>query len=223
MPQTQLGQKIEGWSAGSKEEFKNDLNKLATVPLDALRTVVDKIAKTHPSCNVLELAALEVEQRNVSDLHELSDAISVWTYIWENISSESPQAVSADLVSLGLVSAPAAGILTELLTEAEPFRETARVTSRYIRVGAPLFVGLRGTVDIRCRFHKTEEDFTHGKSPSELVDVHQVILVNLELHTQDDEETVISFLMDENDLSYMKRFVRNMERELELSKGLLKS
>ncbi len=50
-----------------------------------------------------------------------------------------------------------------------------------------------------------------------------LFMVNLTLAQPGDKESVISFVMDENDLNYMKRFVNHMERELELSKGLLKS
>jgi hypothetical protein len=148
--------------------------------------------------------------------------ISVFTYIWENIDGESPQDVTADLTSLGLLSKDGARMLTDLLVSAEPFRETAKVASDYLRVGSALFATIRGTVDLRLRFHKTEEDFTSGKPPTELVAAQQVVLANLTISEPDGKETVVSFLMDDNDLSYMKRFVRHMERELELSKGLLK-
>lgn len=107
------------------------------------------------------------------------------------------------------------------MTEAEPFRETAKVAASYLKVGAPLFVGLRGTVDIRCRFHRTDEDFTNTMTPNELVGAQQVIVANLTIHNLDEGETIVPFLMDENDLNFMKRFVKNMEKELELSKDLV--
>lgn len=96
MLQTELGKKVEGWSASGREELKNDLEKLVKVPIEALRSVVDKIAKTHPACNTLELAAFEAEQRGISNPEQLTDSVSVWTYIWENIDGESPQAFAAD-------------------------------------------------------------------------------------------------------------------------------
>ncbi len=220
MPQTELGRRVEGWSTGAKEELKADSAKLTKVPLEALRSVIDKIAKTHPACNAVELTTLEAEQRGV-DTQTLNDAVSVWVYLWSNSDGESPQAVTADLISLGLVSNVVGGLLTELLISAEPFRETARAASKNLRIGAPLFTDIHGTVDIRCRFHKTEEAIVNLQFPSELVDAQQVIMANLTIRNPDDEEAVVSFLMDEADLSYMKRFVRNMEKELELSKGLL--
>lgn len=223
MVHTQLGKKIEDWSASSKAEFKNDLNKLTKVPLETLRPLARQVARTYPCCNVFELAALEAEQRGLPDPQELSDVLSAWTFVWENIDGESPQAIAGDLVALGLASDPVARILHELIVEAEPFRETAKVVASYLKIGSPLFVGLRGTVDIRCRFHKKDEDFTNTRRPTELVGVQQLIMANLTIHNLDDEESVISFVMDENDLAYMKRFVINMEKELELSRSLAES
>ncbi len=160
MPQTELGKKVKGWSNSSKEELKGDLQKLTKVPLGVLRSVIHEIARTYPACNPSELAAFEAEQHGLSNPTELSDSLSVWTYIWDNLDGESPHAVANDLVELGLSSEPAARLLSELMTEVEPLRETAMAASRYVKIGAPLFVSLRGTVDIRCRFHKRAEDFS---------------------------------------------------------------
>lgn len=223
MPETKLGQKVVGWSPSAKTEFKTDLDKLTKVPLKVLRTVVDKIARTYPACNVLELVALEAEQHAVPNPQDLSDSMAVFGYIWENIDGESSQAVIADLSSLGLLSKETVPILTDLLAAADPFREPAKVAANYLRVGSALFVTLRGTVDFRLRFHKTFDDFSTGKLPTELVGAQQVIMATLIVSQPDGEETAIPFLMDDNDLLYMKKFVRNMERELELSKDLLKS
>lgn len=223
MLQTQLGEKMKGWAPKSKAELKNDLEKLTKAPLDILRAVVDKIARTYPACNATELAALEAEQRGIPHPQDLTDAISVFTYIWGNVDGESPQAITADLVSLELLSNDAGRILTELLLSAEPYRESARVASTYTRIGSSLFVGLHGTVDVRLRFHNTDEDFVNGKLPTELVGTQQLIVANLTLSQLDGEEVVVSFLMDEDDLRYMKKFIRNMEQGLELSRGLLKS
>lgn len=223
MPETQLGQRVAGWSASAKEEFRADLDKLTKLPPNVLRSVIDKFAKTHPACNPVELAALEAEQSAIADPQALTDAVSAFSYIWENMDGESPQAVTADLKSNGLLTNDTAGILLELLTSAEPFRETAKVKSSYIRIGAPLFASVRGAVDLRLRFHKKDEEFVIGVPPKELVGAQQVVMVDLVLNENGNHERTISFLMDENDLGYMKRFVRNMERELELSKGLLKA
>jgi hypothetical protein len=223
MPQTQLGDSLEAWTASAKAEFKNDLNKLTSLPTDALRTVVDKIAKSYPACNATELALVEAEQRGISNPQDLADVISAWTFLWSRTEGESPQVVVNDLASLGVISDDAGRVLTDLLEAAEPFRETAQTASLYLRVGAPLFVSIRGVLDVRCRFHRTAQEFQSGKLPSELIDAQQVIMANLTLNNPDDEEVVIPFLMDENDLRYLKRFVRNMEREIELSKSLLKS
>jgi hypothetical protein len=222
MPKTELGQKVQKWSANAKAEFKADLDKLTKVPPDVMHTVVEKFAKTHPAVNPTELAVSEAEQKEVPDPEALSDALSAFTYIWENIESEAPLAVAEDLMSLEILSSEAYKTLVDLLTSAQPFREAALAASHCIRVGAPLFVSLRGVVDLRLRFHKTEDEFRSGKTPTELVGAQQVVLVNLKLNQLGDESE-ISFLMDENDLGYMKRFVRNMEKELELSKPLLKS
>jgi hypothetical protein len=222
MPETKLGQKFLGWSSSSKAEFKTDLDKLTKVPFNVLRTVVDKIARTYPACNVLELVALEAEQ-HVTNAQDLSDSMAVFGYIWDNIDGESSEAVIADLSSLGLLSKQTEPILADLLAAADPFREPAKVAANYLRVGSALFVGIRGTVDFRLRFHKTYDDFSSGKLPTELVGAQQVIMTSLVISQPDGEETVVPFLMDDNDLLYMKKFVRNMERELELSKDLIKS
>jgi hypothetical protein len=221
MAKTQLGQSVEGWSGTAKAEMRADLDKLTELPLDVLRTVIDKIAKTHPACNVGELCALEAEQHAVPDPQLLSDAISSFTYIWENMGHESAKAVSEDLSSLGLLSNGAARILTDLLVSAEPFRATARVVSANLRIGSPLFVEIRGTVDLRLRFHKSEGELVGGKLPAEIIDGQQVIMANLTINGPGNNEKVVSFLMDDNDLKYLKRFVRNMEKELELTKHLL--
>jgi hypothetical protein len=223
MLQTQLGEKVEKWSAKAKADFKADLNKLTKVRLDVLRLVVDKIAKTYPACNSIELAALEAEQSAMSDAQALSAVVSCITYIFDNIDDESPQAVAADLTSLGLISKEEATILTDLFVSSQPYRGTAKVAAEYLRVGSTLFVGLRGTVDLRLRFHKTLDGLRTAQSPTELVGAQQVIMAELTMSGPEGRERVVSFLMDENDLTYMKRFVRNMEREMELSKDLLKS
>ncbi len=221
MPKTELGKQVEAeWSASAKADLKNDSEKLTKVSREALRSVIIKIAKTHPACNTTELTTLEAEQRGV-DAQDLSDAVSVWVFLWRNTEGVSPQAVTTDLISLGLISNDVGDLLAELLTLAEPFREAALAASKNLRIGAPLFSDLHGTVDIRCRFHKTDEAINNNHFPNELVDAQQVIMANLTIRKPDDEEAVVSFLMDEADLSYMKRFVRNMEKELELSKGLL--
>jgi hypothetical protein len=220
-PQTQLGTKVAEMSASAKDDLKGDLDKLAQVPVDVLRTMAYKIAKTLPACNVIELAAVFAEQHSVSDPQALSDAASVFSYILTNIEDDSPQTLIADLVSLGLLSGKTARILGELLGTAAPLRETANVVSSYLRIGAPLFVGMRGTVDLRLRFHKTDEELGASATPTKLYEAHPVVLVNLTTTDATNEEHAVCFLMDENDLSYMKRFVKNMERELELSKTLL--
>src|SRR5260370_2554658 len=157
MPQTQLGQRIAEGSANSRAEVKADLDKLTKLPAPILHPVVYKIAKTHPACNPLELAALEAEQTGIADPQALSDAVSVFTYIWENMDGESPQAVTADLESLGLLSKDGARILTELLVSAEPFRETAKVEASYLRIGSPLFAAIHGAVDLRLRSPTTND------------------------------------------------------------------
>jgi hypothetical protein len=222
MAQTALGARIEAWSANSKSELKSDLSRLSKFPPDLLWSILVKVAKTYPACNTSELAALEAEERGIKEAQELYDVISVWTYIWENSDGESPQEITADLIALELLSKQDAEVLFELLTKAAPFRQTAEVMASYLHVGAPLFVGLRGVVDVRCRFHRTDEEFFASGPPSELVDTFPVVLANLTINAPGDKETVVSFLMDENDLSYMKRFVRQMEKELELTKSLLK-
>jgi len=63
-----------------------------------------------------------------------------------------------------------------------------------------------------------------GAQPSKVHGVSPVVMVDLTLALPDQEkESVISFVMDENDLNFMKRFVKHMERELELSKEFLNS
>jgi hypothetical protein len=223
MLQTYLGNTVEDWSDGAKAEIKTDLGKLTTISPDLLRTIVDEIARTHPCCNPVELAAVEAEKRGIDDPQALIDAVAAFTFVWGKTEKDTPQAITQDLLSLGLLSQGSAMVLTELLNRAQPFRKTATVTSHYLRIGTALFGDLRGTVDIRCRFHKTSEEFVSSRLPSELVDAQQVIVANLSINQPNGNGDVVTFLMDEKDLAYMKRFVRNMEKELELSKHLLGS
>jgi hypothetical protein len=223
MAQTGLGTKAEEWSASAKKEFRSDLDQLTGAPPEVLRSVADKIAKTYPACNTTELAALAAEQHNLTDPQQFIDAVSAFVYVWDNMDSDLPQAVVSDLLSLELISDSAAPLLIKLLESAVPFRESAKAAAQNLRLGSPLFVGLRGTVDIKLRFHKKEENIWSTATATELVGVQQVVMANLTISQPDGTESVIPFLMDETDLSYMKRFVRNMERELELSRGLVSS
>lgn len=222
MPETKLGKQMVTWSADAKKEFAADLNKVTKLPSNVLQTVLNKIAKTYPACNAPELAALEAEQSGI-DQQTLTDAVSVFTYIWQNAEGESAKAITADLESLGLVTKAAMPFVADLLTSAEPLRETAIVESSYIRIGAPLFVGIRGTVDLRLRFHNTDNEFSIGVPPTKLLGAKPVIMVNLTTTAPGNKDRIVSFVMDENDLNYMKRFVKHMERELELSNDVLKS
>jgi len=222
MLQTFLGTTVEKWSDSAKADMKTDLNKLSTVPHDLLLTIADEVARTHPCCNPVELAAVEAEKRGIEDPQDLIDAVAGFTFVWSKTEQQdTPQAITQDLLGLQLISQPAAQRLAELLTAAQPFRETAEVTSNYLRIGTALFGDIRGTVDIRCRFHKTSEEFISSRLPQELVDTYQVIITNISVNHPNGNNDVFTFLMDEKDLAYMKRFVRNMERELELTKHML--
>ena len=127
-----------------------------------------------------------------------------------------------DFVPLGLLSADSSPMIAEMFASTEPFRETAKIDSMYVRIGTPLFVSIRGTVDIRLRFHKTENDFLVGTSPVGLLGTQYVMLENLTIKNTNTSNKAISLLIDENDLNSLKRFVTHMERELELSKNFLK-
>jgi hypothetical protein len=223
MPDTALGEKIASWTPKNKESLKSDLEAVTKVPLEVLRSTVDRIAKTYPACNTSELTALAAEQNNVADADAFSSFIAAFTFIWENMDGESPNALVKDLRSLELLSDGTSKILLDLLIAAEPYRDAAIVSADYIKIGAPLFADMRGTVDLRLRFHKTRNEYLGGRAPKELVGSQQVIMVNMAIVNADGEESTIQFVMDENDLNLMKRFVRNMERELDLSKSLLRS
>ena len=222
MLQTQLGEKVSSWSVKAKANFKTDLDKLTKVPLKVLTRAIETISRTYPACNVVELATLLAEQSGIPDGQALSDVSSAFAFLIENIAGESPQVVTEDLISLGLLSNEAGRLLTDFLVSAQPVRESAQVAAHYLRIGSALFSTIRGTVDFRLRFHKTLKEFESRTFPAALVGAQQVIMADLTINQPDGEEINISFLMDENDLSYMKRFVTNMERELELSKDLLK-
>lgn len=226
--QTKLGQRISAWPDPSKAEYKVDLDKITQVPLDLLRSVASKLARTLPACNSYELAVLEAERHSLENTEIFTDAVASVGYLFENIDDdESAEALVEDLVSIGVVSKDAAAVLISLLDDFLPFRETAKAAAAYLRIGSPLFVGIRGTVDIRLRFHKRADNLTATHSPTQLHGAQQVVMADLIISeyrdTAEMQERVVSFLMDENDLGYMKRFVRNMERELELSKGLFQT
>jgi hypothetical protein len=220
--QTQLGMKVQAWTEVSKQDLRGDLNAIPTVPREVLTTIVDKVAKTSTACNVGELVALEAENNSISDWEALSAAVSAVSFVLSNLGDDAPRAVADELGSLLALSKGATSLLGELLQSAQPFREMARVSAAYLKVGAPLFVEMRGTVDLRMRFHSSAEEFTMGAAPSKVHGVMPAVIVNLTITKPgNDEESVVSFLMDESDLNYMKKFIRHMERELELAKGWL--
>ncbi len=224
MAQTELGRKVEGWSPSARQDLKNDLNKLVKAPRNILAVIVDKMARTLPACNVADLVALEAENHSVPDWRELGSSVAAVSFVMSNLDGQSPKSVTEDLSSILELSKEATTILGDLLTSAEPFRESAMAASTYLRIGAPLFATIRGTVDLRLRFHQTEAEFVMGGQPSKIHGINPVVMVDLTLALPDEEkESVVSFVMDQNDLRFMKRFVKHMERELELSKELLKS
>jgi len=221
-PKTELGKKVEKATSGARNGFADDLGKLTKTPFDALQAVADKIAKTHPACVPYQIVAIEAEQRGIEH-RDLYDAISAFIYVWANMDDDSPQDVIADLASLDMIDNGAARVLAALLASAAPFRQTARTASLYIRVGAPLFANIQGVVDVRLRFHETAEEFENGYAPKGVQGTQHVILANLTLRDPSETDRVVPFLMDENDLQYMKRFVKHMEKELEFSRELFKS
>lgn len=222
MPKTQFGKGLEELSPTAFNEMKSDLGKLDKVPSNVLRTLISRIARTYPCSNMYEVASMLAQEHGISDPQDIFDAASATTFIWENSEDEPVQAVVDDLKSAGLLSDGIAPILSDKLQVAAPLRELSKVASRYLRIGSPLFVTIRGTVDVRCRFHRTDEEFRTGKYPTELLDTQQVVLANMTINNPDLEEKCVSFLMDESDLRTMKRFVQNMERELELTKHFTK-
>ena len=221
MADTQLGKTLEDWSPTSRADFKADLEKLTKVPLECLHRVVQEVAKTFPASNVGEVIAREAERSSLRNPEELTDALSALIFLWSNSGNEAPKAIVQDLASLGIASDATGNIVTELLTSAMPLRQAARAVSAYLRVGAPLFVSITGVVDIRCRFHETEGGLHSGALPTRLIDTHAVVMASLQMRTEDDEGKTVSFVMYENDLSHLKRFGGNMEKQLELSKSLV--
>jgi hypothetical protein len=221
MAQTELGNKVERWSADAREDLKADLNKLVNFDQELLSVIVDKIAKSAPACNVPDLVAVEAEKRSVSDFKELGSAVLAISFILTNLNNESAKSVTEDLASILTLPAKVSAALSKLLSSAEPFREGALAAFEYIKVGAPLFSTIRGVVDVRLRFHKTasESEINAGPSRVEGVAGH-IILADLTVTrvNERDEDRVVSFLMDENDLAIMKRFIAHMEKELEMSK-----
>jgi hypothetical protein len=134
------------------------------------------------------------------------------------LDSDEPESIVSDLLSLELLPEALAPTLDALAKSAKPLRESANAVAANLRFGAPLFVKLRGTVDIRLRFNKSAEEIEVGSAPIGLLGAQRLIFANLTINRPDDEEEVIPFVMDEADLQYMKRFVKNMETALALSK-----
>ena len=222
MPKTEFGKVAAAMSADSQAEIASDLGKIARIPKDILRGALERIAKTYPACNVPEVAAQEAERHGIASPQDFFDAVSSLNFIWSSISGQALKAVAADLVELGLLSDNAVPLFIELLSAAEPFREIGKVVSNYLRIGSALFSEIQGTVDLRFRFHKRDEDLTSSALPTELVATQQVIVANLRLSAPNGDDQMVPFLMDENDLGAMKRFIRNMERELELTRSFAK-
>jgi hypothetical protein len=225
MAQTELGNKVEGWSPTAREDLKADLNKLLKVEPELLGVIVDKIAKSAPACNVPDLVALEAEKRSVSDFKELAAVVSAISFVLTNMDGQSAKSVTEDLTRILSLSTPVSAALSKLLESAEPFRESALAAVEYIKVGAPLFATIRGVVDVRLRFHKTASEFEMNAAPSRVQGIGHVMMVDLTVTrpNRSGDETVLSFLMDENDLAFMKRFVTHMERELEMSKEFVRT
>jgi hypothetical protein len=97
MARSKLGQRIAGWSESATHEFRRDLDRLNKLPPDVVRPLVEKIVRTHPACNTAELAALEAEQRGITDSQELSDFIAAFVFLWENIDGDELEDVIDDL------------------------------------------------------------------------------------------------------------------------------
>jgi hypothetical protein len=218
MLQSDLVKSISEWSSASKTELKGDLAKLGSVPMEVLRSISDRIAKTYPCCSPAELAILESERRGESDGRTLADVASLLGFIFDKADNDEPGDIVSDLVSLELLPEALAPTLLSLVQAAQPLRTSANAAAANIRLGTSLFVTLRGTVDIRLRFNKSAEEIEVGSAPVGLMDAQRLVFANLTINRLNAENEVIPFVMDEADLQYMKRFVRNMEAALELSK-----
>jgi len=194
------------------------LEKLGSVPYEVLRPLSNRIAKAYPACNPAELGILESERVGKLDGQTLADVSSALAFIFDEADGDEPESVVSDLISLELLPQALAPKLLELAKSAQPLRKTANAAAANIKLGAPLFVNLRGTVDIRLRFNESEDQISVGSAPVGLLGSQRLIFANLTINRPGDKEAVIPFVMDETDLQYMKRFVRNMETALELSR-----
>jgi|GEM_PF-2408621 len=215
--QSVWGKAVHGWSLAAKRELGKDLEKLGTVPLEVLRSLSDRIARTYPACSVTELAIAESERSTDLNGPTLVDVASVLGYVFDKADGDAPELVAADLVSLELLPKSLEPTLVELIKLAQPLRKSANAAAANIRFGAPLFVKLRGTVDIRLQFNASEDEIRVGSAPVGLIESQRLIFANLTINRPSGKDDVIPFVMDEADLQSMKRFVRNMESALEIS------
>jgi len=162
---SEWGKSVSEWSSASKTELKNDLEKLGSVPIEVLGPLSDRIARTYPACNPAELAILESERVSELDGRTFADVASVLAFIFSKANDDEPESVVSDLVTLELLPQALAPKLLALAKSAQPLRKPANAAAANIKFGAPLFVRLRGTVDIRLRFNESAEDIGVGSAP----------------------------------------------------------
>jgi hypothetical protein len=222
MPKTMFGTSLKTLGGASKNsEFHDDLDKISKIPIDPLKELIRRIAEIHP-CNIYEVAEVVGAEAGIDDHRALSDVAAAVMYVVDSTEDDEAADVASDLVELGFIGEESIAPLVELLGIANQLREKAGAIDAYRQIGAPVLDDVRGTVDLRCQFHRTREDYVEAAEPKEIVEIRPIIVVDIVLRNQNQERLQrVSFQMDEHDLRTMKRFVRNMETALKLATPIL--
>jgi hypothetical protein len=217
MPITKFGRELKE-AQDTNRQLSRDLSKIGSVDGPMLTSLVKKVSTTYP-CNIWEMAVIEAKESG-ADHTDLFDVVSGLIYISENSENESPKDVVADLLEQKVIQEKDSSVVLSALSLAESLRETGKIVSAYKTLGPPLLWDVSGTVDLRCRFHTSSADFNLAKEPQEIVDVSPVVIATMHLRERG-ETKLVTFQMDEHDLSTLGRFVSNMNRELTLASRLI--
>jgi hypothetical protein len=124
------------------------------------------------------------------------------------------------LKELELVDSQVGSTLLSLLSLAAKEGADTRAIAAYKALGPPTFLDISGTVDLRCRFHHTLDEFHAYKDPADVVGLIPTVSVALRVVEPGQEEKRIVFQMDDEGVVRMCRFLEATTKQLARAKIL---
>jgi len=217
MPVTAFAQELVK-SGRPNPQLGPDLSKISSVDMSALMSLMRKAGASMP-CNVWEMAAIAAKESG-SDHQNLFDVASALLYLAENSEDDPPDGVVADLVELKVLDPKDAPAVLTVLKELGALSTEGKAASTYKTIGPALLWDIEGTVDLRCRFHASTQEFRAFKKPQGIAEVRPVVIATMLLKERG-KTRAVPFQMDEHDLSTLRRFVEIMADELALASDLI--